>query len=594
MENQTNKRLALLRNFMRGKNLQAFVIPSTDAHMSEYIPAYWESRRWISGFTGSAGTVVVTLDKAGLWTDSRYFLQAGDELSGSEIVLFKDRLPETIRITDWLKSELGDGDRIGIDGNVFSAKEALKLNAEFEPENIKLVADYDPFNEIWHDRPLLPENKVSLHPVELTGETARQKMERILDEAGKAESDSVWISTLDTIAWLFNIRGSDVPYNPVVVSHAFISRSENVLFVDTDKVSLTVAESLKKEGIKIIDYHQTGDFLSKICNLSVCLDSSKVSFRLYNAISARNWTVDKLSVGDRLKSVKNKVEAEGFRRSMIRDGIALTRFFMWLEKAVPEGRVTEYGIGLKLKELRSEQPCFAGESFPTIAGYSANGAINHYHPSAENSLTVRPEGLLLIDSGGQYHDGTTDVTRTIAAGDITDDMKKDYTLVLKGMIGLSTAVFPAGTRGSQIDTLARKAMWQHGINYLHGTGHGVGHYLNVHEGPQSIRQEENPATILPGMIVTNEPGIYRDHQYGIRTENMMLTTLAVTTGYGDFYKFETLTLCYIDTVPVIREMMTDEEITWLNEYHQMVYDKLSPCLSDGEKDWLKKKTAALQ
>jgi Xaa-Pro aminopeptidase len=594
MENQTNKKLALLRNYMQEKNLQAFLVPSTDAHMSEYISGYWESRRWISGFTGSAGTVAVTLNKAGLWTDSRYFLQADDELSGSEIVLFKDRLPETIRITDWLKSELRDGDRIGIDGNVFPAKKAFTLKAEFEPANIKLVADYDPFEEIWQERPLLPKNKVALHPVELTGETARQKIERVLAEAEKAESDSVWISTLDTIAWLFNIRGSDVPYNPVVVSHAFISRSESVLFVDTDKVSPPVAEALKKEGVKIVDYHQTGDFLAKICNLSVCLDSSKVSFRLYNAISARNWVVDQLSIGDQLKSVKNKEEADGFRRSMIRDGIALTRFFMWLEKAVPEGRVTEYGIGLKLKELRSEQPLFAGESFPTITGYAANGAINHYHPSAENSLTVRPEGLLLIDSGGQYQDGTTDVTRTIAVGDVTDDMKKDYTLVLKGMIGLSEAIFPAGTRGSQIDMLTRKAMWQHGINYLHGAGHGVGHYLNVHEGPQSIRQEENPVALLPGMVVTNEPGIYRDHQYGIRTENMMRTTLAMTTGYGDFYKFETLTLCYIDVAPVIREMMTDEEIVWLNAYHQLVYEKLSPCLSDAEKDWLKEKTTALR
>jgi Xaa-Pro aminopeptidase len=594
MENQTNKRLALLRNYMRGKNLQAFIIPSTDAHMSEYTPEHWKSRQWISGFTGSAGTVAVTPDKAGLWTDSRYFLQAGDELSGSGIALFKDRLPGTISIVDWIKSELTDGDRVGIDGNVFSAKEALKLKAEFEPENIKLVAGYDPFDEIWHDRPALPMHPVSLHAIEFAGESVRRKMERALDEAEKHEADSLWISTLDTIAWLFNIRGSDVPYNPVVVSHAFLSRNDAILFVDTDRISLTTAEYLKKEGVRMVDYRQAADFPAKICNLPVCMDSRKVSYNLYNALSARNWVVDIPSVGDRLKCVKNEVETEGFRRSMIRDGIALTRLFMWLEKAVPEGLVTEYGVALKLKELRSRQPRFAGESFSTIAGYAANGAINHYCPDAENCLTVRPEGLLLIDSGGQYLDGTTDVTRTVAVGAVTDDMKRDYTLVLKGMIGLSEAVFPAGTRGSQIDVLARKAMWQHGVNYLHGTGHGVGHYLSVHEGPQSIRQEENPTAILPGMIVTNEPGIYRDHQYGIRTENMMLATLAMTTGYGDFYKFETLTLCYIDTIPLIREMMTDEEITWLNEYHRTVCEKLSPYLPDVEKEWLKNKTAAIR
>jgi Xaa-Pro aminopeptidase len=578
---------------MRDKGLQAFIIPSTDAHMSEYIPAHWESRRWLSGFTGSAGTVAVTSAKAGLWTDSRYFLQAADELSGSEIILFKDRLPGTVSIADWLKDELNAGDTIGIDGSVFAAKEVLRLKAEFEAANIKLVSGDDPFEEIWHDRPPLPGHPVSLHPVELTGEPARRKIERVLSEAEKVEADSVWISTPDTIAWLFNIRGSDVPYNPVVVSHAFISRNESILFVDANKVSLAVADALGTEGVKVIDYRQAGDFLAGTCNLSVCLDSAKVSFRLYDAISARNWVVDKLSVADRLKSVKNKIEAEGFRRCMISDGIALIRFFIWLEKAVPEGAVTEYNAALKLKELRSGQANFAGESFPAIVGYAANGAINHYHPGAETSLNVRPEGFLLIDSGGQYLNGTTDVTRTVALGATTEEMKTDYTLVLKGMIGLSQAVFPSGTRGSQIDVLARRPMWQHGVNYLHGTGHGVGHYLNVHEGPQSIRREENPVTMLPGMVVTNEPGIYRDHQYGIRTENMMLTTLAMTTGYGDFYKFETLTLCYIDTTPVKKELMTVEEIAWLNEYHKTVYEKFFPHLTEEEKRWLRIKTTEL-
>ena len=593
MDNPTNNRLALLRGYMKEKNLKAFIIPSTDAHMSEYIPEYWESRRWISRFTGSAGTVVVTSDKAGLWTDSRYFLQAADELAGSSIVLFKDRLPETVSFTDWLKSELTDGDCAGIDGNVYPAKDALKLKSDLEAGNIQLISEHDPFETIWTDRPPLPKHPVSNHSLEQAGEAAIQKIGRVLAEAQKFDANAVWISTLDTVAWLFNIRGCDVPYNPVVVAHAFVSRTETVLFADTEKITPAVAEALNKVGIKMIEYTETRNYLTQLADLSVCLDSGKLSYGIYNLIAERNRIVDTVSVADMLKSMKSEIEAEGFRQSMVRDGVALTRFFMWLEKAIPEGIVTEYNIGLKLEELRSKQANFVSESFSTIAGYAANGAINHYHPSPENCKQVLPEGLLLIDSGGQYLDGTTDITRTVAVGPLTGEMKKDYTLVLKGMIGLSNAVFPAGTRGSQIDMLARKAMWEHGINYLHGTGHGVGHFLNVHEGPQSIRQEENPVKMRAGMIVTNEPGIYRDHAYGVRTENMMLTTLAMTTDYGDFYQFETLTLCPIDTTPILKEIMTADEIAWLNDYHRKVYEKLSPCLSDEEKDWLKEKTVEI-
>ena len=593
MSNQINTRITLLRNIMKAKNLQAFIIPSTDAHMSEYIPEHWESRRWISGFTGSAGTVVITLDKAGLWTDSRYFIQAEKELSGSEIVLFKDRIPGTVSIPDWLLGELTDNDRVGIDGNVYSAKDASILKSKFEENKIALVTDYDPFDTIWPNRPALPKTPISVHPLEFAGETAGDKMKRVLAEAKKQDADSLWISSLDTIAWLFNIRGSDVPYNPVVVAHAFISVNEKILFVDKDKVTLKIADHLQSEGITIADYQESKDFLQRTCNMQVCVDSAKVSFNIYQALAERNWVIDTLSVADLLKSMKNDVEAEGFRNVMVRDGVALTKFFIWLEESVVKGEVTEYNIGSKLKELRTGQQNCVGESFSTIAGYAANAAINHYHPNAEDCLTVKPEGLLLIDSGGQYLDGTTDITRTVALGAITEEMKKDYTLVLKGHIGLSKAFFPAGTRGSQLDILARKPMWEQGINYLHGTGHGVGHYLNVHEGPHSIRQEENPVTMRAGMIVTNEPGIYRDYKHGVRTENMMLTKLALNTEYGDFYSFETLTLCPIDTTPVLKEMMTDEEISWLNNYHQTVYEKLSPHLSDEEKVWLRHKTTAI-
>lgn len=591
--NQINTRITLLRNMMKAKNLHAFIIPSTDAHMSEYIPEHWEARSWISGFTGSAGTVVVTLDKAGLWTDSRYFLQAEKELSGSEIILFKDRIPGTISISDWLLEELTDNDRVGIDGNVYAAKNALTLKSILDENKIELVGNYDPFDTIWPNRPALPKTPITIHTVEFAGETVTSKIERVLAEAKKQDADSLWISTLDTIAWLFNIRGNDVPYNPVVVAHAFISANEKILFVDKDKITLKIADHLQNEGITIADYNEAKDFLQKICNMQVSVDSNKISYNIYQALVERNWVIDTLSAADLLKSMKNDVEAEGFRKVMIRDGVALTKFFIWLEKSVPKGEVTEYNIGVKLKELRREQANCVGESFSTIAGYAANAAINHYHPSADDCLTVKPEGLLLIDSGGQYLDGTTDITRTVALGAITDEMKKDYTLVLKGHIGLSKAVFPAGTRGSQIDILARKPMWEQGINYLHGTGHGVGHYLNVHEGPQNIRTDENPVTMHIGMIVTNEPGIYRDHKHGIRTENMMLTKLAMNSEYGDFYSFETLTLCPIDTTPILKEIMSEEEIKWLNNYHQMVYDKLSTYLSDEEKEWLKNKTTAI-
>jgi Xaa-Pro aminopeptidase len=593
MKNPTNERLMHLRHYMKNKNLQAFVVPSTDAHISEYIPEHWDAKRWLSGFTGSAGTVVVTHDKAGLWTDSRYFLQAANELDDSEIALFKDRLPDTVNIPDWLISRLPDGDRVGIDGNVYQAAAAKALQLKLGEKNITLIPDFDPFDAIWKDRPVLPKNPVAVHPVKFAGEPARQKIDRVLAEAGKSGADAVWISTLDTIAWLFNIRGSDVPYNPVAVSHAFLSHGQAILFIDKDKITPAAADHFQNEGITIADYYETAGFWAKTHGLQVCLDYSKLSFNLYKTIEVHNKAIDVLSVADLLKSRKNETEAEGFRRVMVRDGVALVRFFIWLEKAVPKGSVTEYDVCLQLKALRSRQENFAGESFHTIAGYGANGAINHYHPEAENCAEIKPEGLLLIDSGGQYLDGTTDITRTVAVGAITEEMKRDYTLVLKGNINLSRAIFPAGTRGSQIDMLARKAMWEQGINYLHGTGHGVGHYLNVHEGPHSIRPEENPVKLQTGMIATNEPGIYRDYKYGVRTENMMLTKLVMTTDFGDFYDFETLTLCPIDTTPVIKELLTDEEMAWLNGYHQAVFEKLSPCLSDAETTWLKTKTRAL-
>ncbi|MFT4223441.1 aminopeptidase P family protein [Dysgonomonas sp.] len=587
-----DKRITALRGFMEEKGLHAFIIPSTDSHLSEYPALHWASREWISGFTGSAGTVVVTRDKAGLWTDSRYFLQAANELDGNVITLFKDGLPDTPSIEEWLTTELDKGENVGIDGSVYAAKDAISLTHKLNMKGLHLISDYDPFGTIWHDRPAIPANPIFVLPEKYTGEATNKKIARICDAVEKAGAESLLVASLDTIAWIFNIRGNDVKCNPVAVSYAYISRKETVLFIDPKKLTAETTGYLKSEGVTIAEYGKILDYVSKI-KTSVCLDGNKVTFKLYNTIPQGLHIVDIPSPADLMKSIKNKTEIEGFRKAMKKDGVALVRFFMWLEKAVPKGEVEEITIPAKLVEYRGQQQNFVGESFDTISGYGPNGAIVHYHVSEESSLPVKAEGLLLVDSGAQYFDGTTDITRTVSVGALTDQMKKDYTMVLKGHIDIATAVYPQGTRGSQLDILARKALWDNGLNYLHGTGHGIGHFLNVHEGPQNIRMNENPTTLQIGMVTSNEPGLYRAGQYGIRIENLVLTKHEVTTGFGDFYSFETLTLCPIDTTPIIKEMLTEKELAWFNEYHKQVYDCLSPLLDTEEKEWLKQKTNAI-
>ncbi|MDU1890592.1 MAG: aminopeptidase P family protein [Dysgonomonas sp.] len=589
MSNTINKRIHALRGFLEEKGLHAFIIPSTDSHLSEYPASHWASREWISGFTGSAGTIVVTREKAGLWTDSRYFLQAANELEGTEIELFKEGLPTTPSIEEWLTSELGKGENVGIDGNVYAAKEAFQLTNKLNMKGLHLINDYDPFLTIWHDRPEIPKNPIFLMPEKFSGESTSKKINRICDAVEKAGAESLLVASLDTIAWIFNIRGNDVKCNPVAVSYAYVSRKETVLFIDPKKLTDEVVGYLKAEGVTIAEYTKTYDYVSKI-DSSVCLDGNKVTFNLYNTIPNGIRIVDIPSPADLMKSIKNEVEVQGFNNALERDGAALIKFLMWLEQAVPTGEVTEISVPKKLVEYRSQQTNFVGESFDTISGYGPNGAIVHYHVSEESSLPVKPEGFLLVDSGAQYFDGTTDITRTIAVGPLTEQMKKDYTMVLKGHICLAMAIYPQGTRGSQLDILARKALWDNGLNYLHGTGHGIGHFLNVHEGPQNIRMNENPTTLQPGMVTSNEPGLYRAGQYGIRIENLVLTQHEKTTEFGDFYSFKTLTLCPIDTTPIIKDMLTDKEIVWFNEYHKLVYDRLSPLLTDNEKTWLKEKT----
>lgn len=590
--NEIPARLEAMRQFMTEKNLDAFIIPSTDAHLSEYPPKYWESRKWISGFTGSAGTAVVTKEKAGVWTDSRYFIQAAEELKDTGFDLFKMGQPETPDMTDWIIEQVGSGGTVGIDGLVYASSDAKSLKSKLDSKNINLNTEFDPFSVIRTDRPEIPQNHIFTLPVEVAGESVKSKIERINAELKKLEADGIIIVTLDAVAWTFNMRGNDVEYNPVAVAYAYVSENETVLFVDPDKISEEIAEEYKEQGIIISDYNNVFEYVANLpADSKVCVTGNKINWKLLQTIPESCKIVDVPSPVDLMKSIKNETELEGFRNAMIKDGVALVKFYMWLEKAIPTGEVTEVMIEEKLLEYRSQQENFVGESFGTIAGYAGNGAIVHYHATPENCLTIKPEGLLLIDSGGQYKDGTTDITRTVAAGKLTKQMKADYTNVLKGHIALATAIFPEGTRGSQLDVLARKALWNNCLTYWHGTGHGIGHFLNVHEGPQNIRLEENPTLLKPGMVTSNEPGVYRANQYGIRIENLIVTQeYRKTEEFGTFYNFETITLCPIDTRPISKKLLTKCEKKWLNKYHKMVYKKLKNHLCVEEKTWLKNKT----
>ena len=589
--NEIPERLSALRKFMESKNINVFVIPSTDPHLSEYPAAAWESRKWISGFTGSAGTIVVTLKEAGLFTDSRYFLQGKTELANTGIDLFKMGLPETPEMIDWIIEQAGENGKVGIDGLVYAASDAKMLENRLKRKRIELVTQYDPFAEIWKDRPEVPKNEIFILPEDITGESAKSKIKRIVAAIKKEDAEGMLMVTLDAIAWTFNIRGNDVDFNPVAVAYAYISEKETVLFINPEKLTKEVSENLKQQGVTLAAYDKIFDYVSNLpANTSVLVTGNKINLKLLQTIPASCTIIDVPSPADMMKSTKNETELKGFRNAMLKDGLALVKFYMWMENAVPTFDVTEVTIEEKLREYRSEQPLYFGESFNTIAGYAGNGAIVHYHATPESHSVVEPKGLMLIDSGAQFMDGTTDITRTLAVGVLTDQMKKDYTYVLKGHIAIATAIYPQGTRGSQLDVLARKALWDNCLHYSHGTGHGIGHFLNVHEGPQNIRLEENPVTLQPGMVTSNEPGLYRADEYGIRIENLIVTQPYNTNEFGTFYNFETITLCPIDTTPIDRELMTQQEIDWLNNYHTMVFDKLNPHLNEEEKVWLKEKT----
>ncbi|GHV70571.1 aminopeptidase [Bacteroidia bacterium] len=578
---------------MQAGNIQACVIPTTDPHIGEYTPEHWKTREWASGFTGSAGTLVVTSDKAGLWTDSRYFLQAEAQLKGSDIELFKMGLPETPAFTDWIASELSPGDCVGIEGEVFAASEAQDLIDFFTGKGLKIDTDFAPYDSIWNDRPAIPANPAFILPERFSGKSSHEKIEEVLSEMKKNDTSLTILASLDMIAWLFNIRGNDVEYNPVCVSYAVVSEEETVLFIQPEKLTPEVAEYLKGEDVTLADYKKITDYIRKIpAGTNILLTPSKINYRIYSAIPD-GCKISEIPVHpiDILKSIKNETELAGIRKAMQKDGVALVKFLIYLEKMLKNKvEITELDVRDKLREFRSEQEFYFGESFETIAGFGAHGAVVHYGATEESNAIIKPDGILLIDSGAQYFNGTTDITRTLSTGEATGEMKRDYTLILKGHIQLASAVFPAGTVGMQLDVLVRQFLWKDGLNFLHGTGHGVGHFLNVHEGPQSIRMNHNPAALKPGMITSNEPGLYRAGQYGIRIENLILTVNNITTEFGDFYAFETLTLCPIDTNLIDFSLMSAEEINWLNDYHQKVFDQLSPSLSPEEIDWLRTAT----
>ena len=590
----TIDKLKRVRESFDSKNISAYIIPSSDPHLSEYLPDCWKFRTWASGFTGSAGTLVVGKNKAALWTDSRYFLQAEKELEGSTIELCRMGLPNTPSIEEWLTETLSANETVGFNGKLFAHAAAKLLVANLSKNGLKVVSDIDIIPAVWTNRPSAPNGKAFEHKLRYAGLTVSEKIAEIRKNLGKQHSDACIISALDDVAWTFNIRGNDVDYNPVVLSFGYISMDEAILFIDLDKLDDKLTTHLEEQGVELFDYNDSDKFISELPhNLTISIDETKLNHTLASLIPKEIKTADSISIPTKLKAVKNAVELENIKQSLVLDGIAMCNFLYWLETHVGKEKITELTIAEKLVEYRSEQEGFVSESFETIAGYKEHGAIVHYSATPETASEIESGGFLLVDSGAQYLQGTTDITRTIHLGTPNNEEKQDYTLVLKGMIQLSMIQFPVGTRGSQLDTLARMAMWNKGINFGHGTGHGIGAFLNVHEGPQSIRPSENPVTIEPGMVQSNEPGIYRAGKHGIRIENLIACKRTTENEFGTFLGFDTITLCPIDTKPIDVETLQADERNWLNSYHSMVYEKLAPFVKPEVKGWLKDRTRAV-
>lgn len=583
-------RLNQLRHWMQQHQLSAYIIPSTDPHCGEYVPEYWEARKWISGFTGSAGTAVVTLDKAALWTDSRYFIQARQQLEGTGFQLMKERVEGTPTQGEWLKQVLPAGSAIGLCGEMFAEQEFEGLQAEIAPD-LQLVSTEDPFDELWTGRPSLPDTPVYQQPLYYAGRTTAEKLSDIRLQLEAIGCEAILLSALDEVAWTTNLRGSDIHCNPVFVSYLLILQDSATLYINTKKIPEGRGLELQEQGITLAEYHQVFKDINGLSSL--WLSPGSTNHAIYQQLNSQCRVYQDSSPVSLMKAVKNEAEINGFRQAMLHDGIAMVKFLHWLKPAVQAGGQTECSIADKLNQFRSEYSDYQNVSFDTIAGYQAHGAIVHYEPTPESDIPVLPEGLLLLDSGGQYPEGTTDITRTIALGPVTDEMKRDYTLILKGFIQLGLAKFPEGTCGTQLDILARQAIWNEGKNYFHGTGHGVGSHLCCHEGPHQIRMNHMPAALRAGMTVTDEPGLYIEGKYGIRTEDTLLVVPFMETEFGRFLQFEHLTLCPIDTTPIEMSLLTPVEKDWLNQYHKRVYDTLLPYLSAEVTEWLKEATKSI-
>ena len=592
MSKETFPHLEALRDLMRSKHIDAVIIPGTDPHQSEYPSEHWKFRDYVSGFTGSNGTAVVTLDDAGLWTDSRYFLQAAEQLEGSGFTLRKENIPGEPTVLEWLGEVLDEDAVVGVDGRLFSLIEANRIEMFCAQNGFMFAPDFRAAEAIWTDRPALPMNPAFVHDEALAGEDVDSKISRVVDALDAADADGLLITALDEIAWLLNLRGSDVDYTPVVIAFAYVSADERVLFIDSEKVTSEVKDHLKKYRVKIKDYDDIEKFLGKISSTAtVMVDPNRVSDALGQAMICNKTYMASPVIA--LKGVKNECQIAGFRQAMLYDGAAMVRMMMWLEQNVANG-ITEMDVDRRLQQERAAYASNRGDSFHMIAGYKDHGAIVHYEATDESAYTLAPDGLLLIDTGGQYLEGTTDITRTISLGNPTAAEKHDYTLILKGHLALARAVFPKGTMGVQLDVLARGPLWNEGMTYLHGTGHGVGHFLGCHEGPQSIRMEANPTPLELGMVTSNEPGIYKTGEYGIRTENLLLCVPACSNEeWGEFYKFESLTLFPYDTTLMDMDMLSREEVKQINDYHAMVCERLRPLLSADEAQWLEQKCKSI-
>ncbi len=579
-------RLSSLRNEMKKLGLDAYYISGSDPHSSEYLPEKWKTRSFISGFTGSFGTVVVTMDEAVMWTDSRYFIQAGEQLKGTGFSMNKLRVPGAVAPEEWIAEKLKEGAKVGLDSQTVPVTVFRNLQKVLFGKGIELVVTGDVFERIWENRPSIPVNGIFDFKTEFAGCSRAEKHKQVVDNLALLKADFQVVTMLDEVAWHFNLRGSDINYNPVFTGFALIGKNQNILFADSDKFDSELKRTLENDGVVLMEYNAFYPFLTEIKNKNIVLDPFSVNYKVFDLLKDNNKIIEESSMISKAKSKKNSVELNGFRAAMKKDGVALVEFLFWLKTNIGKTRITEFDIGRKLYEFRSKQENFKGESFPPIVGYKNHGAIVHLSVGPDDALQVEKDGILLFDSGGQYLEGTTDITRTIALGEVSEQQKMDFTLVLKGMISLSMAEFPAGTKGCHLDILARKPLWENGMNYGHGTGHGVGHFLNVHEGPMSIRQEYNEHSIEPGMVLSNEPAFYREGEYGIRTENMMVCVEKNNTSFGYFYGFETLTLCPIDTTLILTELLSVKEKTWLNSYHKKVFEILNPLLNDELSNFL--------